>query len=436
VPLGEVAATVTVDSAIRHQSLIGFGASLAYVENQVVNHPRAPALYEAMFAELGLDVLRLRNRYGYVNNDLATAGTIVEAAAASLGTAPTVLLVSWSPPAVLKASGATECQGNADTCTLARATDGTFDYAGLATHWRESLVAYADVGVVPEYIGIQNNPDFVPEVAAPGEACRFLPTEGSATVRVNGVNTEVEYPGLAQALNAVAAELEGLSSPPSIAAPETSGVTNVAAYVEQLDIDQVGLLAHHLYDVNAASVNLDALTNLGALSQSLDRPLLQTEVQADGPGAAVFLHHTLAVEGAAGYLQGVLVGPAALVPVGPGMLIALGVDDFTLEEAYHALRHYARFTDPGWVRLEANTDETGLLASAFSSPGGEAWTVVLVNTTTDDLNVQLDLGELEAAGAQVVRTVFEGVERSAELGALSADGILQLPGGAVVTVAY
>ncbi len=38
-------------------------------------------------------------------------------------------------------------------------------------------------------------------------------------------------------------------------------------------------------------------------------------------------------------------------------------------------------------------------------------------------------------GSEVTRTVFDGVDRSAELGVLSAEGILGVPGRSVVTVA-
>ncbi len=435
-PVSEQPVGITIDPSERHQTLIGLGASLAFVETQVVNHLLGAELYEAMFAELGLDVLRLRNRYGYVgDDDLTTAGIIVEAAAESLGTPPTLVLTSWTPPAALKASGERDCRGNVATCTLARDASGGFDYAGLADHWRQSLEAYAAVGVVPDFIGIQNNPDFVPEAATPGEGCRFLPSEGTSTEIVNGVEREVAYPGLAEALDAVAAELAELDSPPSIAAPETAGVLSVANYTDVLDIDQIGAVAHHLYDVDPTAVNREGLAALGELGAELDLPLLQTEMQADGPGTAVLLHHVLVDEGAAVSLQGVLVGPASIANVAPGMLIATTPYDYTLEEPYHALRHFARYTDPGWVRVGAQADAGDLLVSAWVAPEGEALSVVIVNSGLIDLDARVDLGDFAPGSSAVIRTVFDGLERSAQLGPLPADGVLRVPGRAVVTIA-
>jgi hypothetical protein len=66
-----------------------------------------------MSAELGLDVLRLRNRFGYTgDDDLSSAGEIVSGVAASLGREPTLLLTSWSPPATMKANGTVDHRGD------------------------------------------------------------------------------------------------------------------------------------------------------------------------------------------------------------------------------------------------------------------------------------------------------------------------------------
>jgi hypothetical protein len=46
------------------------------------------------------------------------------------------------------------------------------------------------------------------------------------------------------------------------------------------------------------------------------------------------------------------------------------------------------------------------------------------------LTALVDLGK-----ARVIRTVFNGVERSAELGVLSPERVVRLPGRAIVTIA-
>ena len=47
------------------QTIQGFGASIAYYENWLTAHPNNEAIYEAIFGDLGIDILRLRNTYQY-----------------------------------------------------------------------------------------------------------------------------------------------------------------------------------------------------------------------------------------------------------------------------------------------------------------------------------------------------------------------------------
>ncbi len=434
-PLGEPNAHVTVVPSTQHQSLVGFGASLAYMEDNIVAHPSRAALYDAMFVDLGLDVVRLRNRYDGDPAELAAPSEILAAATNRLGRPPTTLMVSASPPAEVKANGSRECTGNPDTCTLATLADGTFDYAGMAAYWRESLDAYADAGVFPDYISIQNNPNWVPPASErPQEACRFLPTEGSTMVDVDNVTEEVTYPGYAEALAAVVDALDGLDSVPAIAAPSVTGFRQLSDYLPALDLAQIDAIAHHMYGTDPAAVDTAALEELGQLARENERPLFQTEMQADGFETAVLMHHVLNDEGAAVYLQNDIVGAPAPI----GTLIALQSDSFTVQAPYHAMRHFAHRTDPGWVRVDASSDLETLLATAWLSPDRDALTMVFVNSATDAVTVQLDVDSTDnnpLDNSEVTRTSFDGVERSASLGELSAARILTLPGRAIVTVA-
>ena len=436
-PVPPATVRVDVDTSTTYQTLIGFGATLAYVEREVLGYPRQTELFDAMFDELGLDILRIQNRYGYADGgNLASLGTIIDAATVSLGQAPTLMLTSWSPPAALKASGSTICQGDPDTCTLALDATGGFDYAGFAAHWRASLEAYADAGVVPDFIGIQNNPDFVPSEIAPGEGCRFLPSEGSVSVSVGGTQVDVALPGLDQALAGVVDALAGLASRPEIVAPEVSSVQSVAGYARSLDFSEVGALAHHLYGTDPNAADFSALNGLSNLAQRYELPLFQTEMESDGVGTTVLMHQALVTEGASVYLQSVLARPAASAQPNSGTLIALGADDFILEDPYHAMRHFALHTAPGWTRVEANSDDATLLASAWSSPDGTALTVILVNAGDVERVVTLSRGAGVEMVSQVTRSVFGGIERSVDLGVLPSEGVIRLPSRSIVTVAF
>ena len=184
-------ATVTVDVGQRFQVLEGFGASVAWYGDWLTKHPRKREIYELMFRDLGLDILRLRNSYRETGGNFdPVAAELVSEATSSLDHAPSVLLTSWSPPARLKANGKTECRGES-SCTL-KQENGSFLYAEFADYWRQALHAYAALGVNPTWISIQNEPDFIPPS---WEGCRFDAGEGT-------------YPSYQKALAAVRAGLD------------------------------------------------------------------------------------------------------------------------------------------------------------------------------------------------------------------------------------
>jgi hypothetical protein len=290
---------ISVDLETRHQELVGFGANVAYGEGQLTGHPKQSDLYKAIFTDLGLDVLRFRNRFQHVgDDDLTTAGELVAAGNSTLGRPLGVFLSSWSPPTTLKANGALVCSGNVQTCTLTKTAAGVFDYAGLADYWLASLGAYSKVGLVPDFIGIQNNPNYIPSSAESLEACKFLPVEGTVSVPVGLTSVRVTYPGLAQAQAAMLDALSALPARPKLLAPETSDFGTVADYLPSLDASKTDALAHQFYGVNPATVDLDALAAMGKLVGQYGRPVFVTEMNADGFGTALLIHYATVVEGA------------------------------------------------------------------------------------------------------------------------------------------
>jgi O-glycosyl hydrolase len=434
-PLPEPQANVSIDIDSRFQSLVGFGASIAYGEGEITGHPQKAALYQAIFVDLGLDVLRFRDRYEHLgDDDLTTAGQLYAAATTALGHAPTAFLTSWSPPPQLKANGALLCTGSDPTCTLAKTPAGAFDYGGLASYWLGSLGAYSSVGVVPDYVGIQNNPNWVPSPAELGEACRFLPREGTAMVSVNGSTVPVAFPGFVEAQAATLAALASLPTRPKIIAPETSDFASIADYMPDLDYSSTDALGHQLYGVNPDAVDVDALTTIGQLEGQYARPVFVTEMQADGFGTALLLHYATVVEGASAYLQTALTGSVYGPAANTQALIGLDIGTFDLQDPYHAMRHFAHSTDPGWTRVGATSDVRGVLVSAWLSPSGRDLTTILLNPGSVEVSARIALPGTWST-SEVTRSVFSGVERSAALGALSTQGVVRLPPEAVVTVA-
>jgi glucuronoarabinoxylan endo-1,4-beta-xylanase len=428
------AAVVTLIPGERHQTLEGFGAAVAWYQDKLVPNP-PPGIYETLFPELGLDILRLRNRYQrkvkQEDNNIAQDVEIYRRATAALGHPPKLLMSSWSPPAPLKANNAEDCHGE-DDCTLAR-VGGKFVYDKFAAYWHDSLAHYATLGIVPDWISIENEPSFIPPS---WEGCKFDPTETA------------KFPGYGKALAAVHAAIATLPRAPKLLGPEVLGIhwKLMDQYVAAMNLDDVYGLAHHLYEMGPDKIwdwkdpgpdsYVDEMQSVAALGGG--KPLFQTEFstiddggQLGGFEIASLIHHSLVTEGVVAWLYWDLVW----VP-SSGLVSIDGSKTPHLRDQYFSLRHYARFTDPGDVRVGARSDVAKVRASAFVSPAGDRLTAVVVNAGAEPADVRVDLGGFPAAGSAVYRTVFRPgkSETWKDLGALPESRVVPLPGRSIATV--
>ncbi len=432
----EPTATVSIDLTTRYQSLIGFGASLAYDDNLIVNHPEKAALYDAMFLESGFDVIRFRNRFdGASEEALAEAAEIISEATSRLGFEPTLFMSSGSPPADLKANGDRFCTNSDVDCTLVRDGNGDFDYTAFAEYWRTSLEAYEAAGIHPDYVSIQNNPNWVPTDDSAIEACRFLATEGTTAITLpDGTSVDAEFPGYLEALTAVEDAVSTLPDAYTFSGPETTTVPAASRY--EASLANTSAVSYHLYGIANDDESRVALEDLQSLADTVSQPSIQSEMQANAIDTAVLAQLALTVAGSSAYLQLGFVS----AELNEDSTHLIGTDDTTFEKlpTYHALAHFARSTAPGWVRVEATIEASQVLSSAWISPDEDALTIILVNPDTEAVNIDLSLEGNAAAllqGASVVRTVFDGVERSSDLGVLSTSQLVRLPGQSILTIA-
>ncbi len=403
--IATVATVVTIDPGERHQTLEGFGASIAWHMDKVVGAP-PDGIYDVLFPELGLDILRFRNRYARSkpeDRNLDEEVEILRRATAALGHPPKLLLSSWSPPASLKADGHEDCHGNGD-CTLAR-ENGAFVYGKFARYWADSLHHYAELGIAPDYITIENEPSFIPPK---WEGCKFTPSETA------------DYPGFDRALASVHEELARMSPPlsrrPKILAPEVLGIQSglLQSYLAPMDISLVDGVAHHLYQKGPDNIwtwrhpGPDAFVDeMRGVAAATSQPLYQTECQTDedrgidgGFETAWLIHLSMVEEGVVAFFYWSLVWDHQ------GGLVSVNGSKYKIHDQYYALKHYARFTDPGDVRVGARSGAASIKASAFLSPAGDRMTVVVLNTGASDAQVKVDPGGFSSTRQTAYRTVF------------------------------
>lgn len=434
-----VFASLTILPGARRQTLEGFGASLAWYQDKLVPNP-PPGIYQALFPDLGLDILRLRNRYRRTikpeDGNIAQDVEILQKATQALGHRPKVMLSSWSPPAALKANGQEDCKGNAD-CTLAK-ENGHFAYEKFADFWRDSLVHYESLGIVPDWVSIENEPSFIPPS---WEGCKFEATETN------------DYPGYDKALAAVYAKLRTLPHPPKMLGPEVLGIHNglLQKFVKAMNVDLVDGIAHHLYEKGSDNIwdwkdpGPDSfLDEMQAAAQVTDKPLFQTEFQTDedhgylgGFETAWLIHNSLVEEGVAAFLYWDLIWGDG------GGLVSMERQGPRLRDQYYSLRHYARFTDPGDVRVDTKSDIPAVRASAFLSPAKNRLTLIVLNTGKAAADVGVNAGEFRVVDSAIYRTVYlparsanlpPASETWLSLGELPASHVVPLPARSIATV--
>jgi glucuronoarabinoxylan endo-1,4-beta-xylanase len=449
-PVGP-AITVSFSTAGRHQKLVGFGAAAAYYTNYLADRSiDGDDVYDVLFVDLGLDILRIGNWYQMqrasgttVNtafNDNATV-TIVQKATAAMGHAPKLLMSAWSPPAYLKSTGVTKPMTACDagTCqgTLVRNALGAFAYDELGQWWVAALQAYASRGVVPDYISVQNEPDFFSNT---WETCRLDPAEGANAAY--GLAVDAVY---------AAVRASTLASKPIFVGPETSGqrrLTNDLASVA--DPAELGAIAHHLYNGGGTGNNPapDSFTTLMTTAANAaiaaQKPVFVTEYSPPVPAmfeTAWLIHNALTVEGASAYVYWELFWAAPTNGV-PGALVTLDnpttlttPPGYHVNDMYYAVKHFAKWTDPDYVRIDATASDPLIKVSGFVAPDESVLTLVVLNTDASNARtVQLDASGYTFGTEAIFRT-SGSVERTASI-PVADDNSLLMPARSIATVTF
>ncbi|RCX09290.1 glucuronoarabinoxylan endo-1,4-beta-xylanase [Anaerobacterium chartisolvens] len=418
--------SVSVDINTSYQTLEGFGAAIAWSNESLTEHPNRAGLYKTLFFDSGLDILRLRNQYRN-SSDFAYPDTEIVKLARCFNPNLKILLCSWTPPADIKENGV--LNGG----TLIK-QNGAFVYDRFADYWYKSLNAYAAKGIVPDYISIQNEPDYQ---SSDWETCIFYPTETS------------NYPGYDKALDAVYSKLQTLPSMPKIIAAEATGIgtsmigNNAAQqYFNKIDFSKIYGLAHHLYNGGDPN-NPDSFNSVfKAIAAAYPgKPIFQTEYDQGTPFTTTqLIHNSLVEEGVSSYFFWDLIWdnsqrPMVIVEPPFNQNGWSNPQGYYKTDFYSSIQHYAKFTEPGYSRVKAESSGSNVSVTAFTSPGKDKLTLVLINKASSESTISLNLNGYTADTSAVYRTVFSGTaERFAHLGSLQGNTVT-MPAQSVVTVA-
>jgi glucuronoarabinoxylan endo-1,4-beta-xylanase len=409
----EVAALPAITAEVHintvYQELEGFGAAGGWEENWVlaVPQPSRNTLYDILFSQLGLDIYRLRNTYNQGSSGTSYMNNSAQIVAAAKQRNPSlkILISAWSPQASLKSNGQLYGGSNAtlakDPADPANSPPYYYVYKKYAQWWADSLIAWSNKGVVADYVGMQNEPDY----DASWDSCRFNPIEDSGVAGFN------------QAFEAVYAEIYSRmgSNTPKMLVPETAGFYGLSNYIDNLiDSNHVYGYAHHLYNGGGSYDNPDGyISTMTSFHNSYgDKPLMQTEFSKGGTGEvttfteamnlACLMHNSLVFENASAYIYWELFWQ---LPKGLVSFPSWGT--YRINPIYYAFKHYSAFTNPGWYRVAASTslgDLGNVRISAFKNLENNQLTIVIINKSTTSIDLMLTLKGFTPSSSEVYRS--------------------------------
>ena len=213
-------------------------------------------------------------------------------------------------------------------------------------------------------------------------------------------------------------------------------------YLNGLDPSLLGAVAHHMYGTTEDNPRPDtfngAMGDVARSGAAEGLPTFMTEYSPNAPtmfDTAWLINNALTVEGVSAYIYWELVWnnsapPTGLVTIGSPATTAA----YTINDLYYALKHFARWTDPGWVRVDATSSVSAVRTSAFVSPDGGSLTLVLLNTGSEDHLVTVDPGAFAFGTFAAYRTSGDS-ERATPV-SLESDGTLALPSRSIATVTF
>jgi glucuronoarabinoxylan endo-1,4-beta-xylanase len=386
--LNTTAGDITVKAKETHQTMIGFGASIAWADDQLASHPKRNEIYNLIMNDLGLGILRFRNtfRFGSVSNG-ANISSIVSSVNKIAGSKPVIFISSWSPPADLKSNNNTANGG-----TLKKDSTGRYLYSDFAKYWTDAITAYSNLGVVPDYISIQNEPDFT----ASYESCYFSTNESYSNAGYN------------KALDSVSAAIRRTGLHSKIIGPEPLGIgySDFQNYVKMLHSNNLDGYAYHLYTGESDNVNdnhnPDLFNgNLRAIAGNYPgKPIWVTEYdRGDWFNTGWLINNCIVNGNVSAYLWWELVWGSGGKP-----LIEMQSTSYTISKFYWTIKHFSKFISAGWERVTAESDSDNIKTSAFINPEGNKLTVVVINTGSQTQTKNLNIQDFKPDNGIVFRT--------------------------------
>lgn len=418
-------ATITINPTIQYQKMIGFGGALTWYSERLYNSSKKEEIYQLIFEDLGVDILRLKNWYyplDYPQNklpqnmlttgdeNLFVATNEFYEKAKAYNPEVQVLLSSWGPPPALKSND------HLREGTLKQDANG-FMYAEFAQYWVDIL---DNIAFNPEYISIQNEPSY---------------TNPGWTTCLWRANESLTVAGYEEAFDSVYARIKDRVNAPMMIGPESenlSAFTNFAQVVKAKSYCPI--YAYHPYNFNESSHMSNVQTMLESMHSNFkDKPNIMTEYSTlSWFKTARFIQHTLRYAHTSAYIYWELVWGGA---TDQAMIYIDNAGDYTVNPFFYVIKHYAKFIDKGYTRIEVSATQPTMEVTGYLNPAQDQLTLIVINagsTMSEKFSIEVEGKNLVLAAA------FQSKEGSYynDLSNMSFDGALPFPGSSISTLVF
>lgn len=416
--------TITIKPSILHQEMIGFGGALTWYSDRIIANSKSEEIYQLMFQDLGMDILRLKNWYYPLNypankspEQMLTPGdkTMFEATNLFYAKAKEynpdikVLMSSWGPPPALKSNNSLR-EG-----TLKKDESGEYMYDAFAQYWSDIL---DNIAFDPDYISIQNEPGYV---NAGWTTCKWSPTE------------TLSLAGYEEAFIRVHEKIKDRADVPIMIGPESENLQAFANFAPVVkNKDYCPIYAYHPYNFNSGT-DVDQTTSLlnSLWSNFGNKPNIMTEYSTmPWFKTARFIHKNLKHAHTSGYIYWELVWGD---PNSKGQaMIYVDGSSYTVNPFYYVIKHFAKHIDKGYKRVEATSSISSLEVTAYMKPDQSQLTLVVINPSTQATDYAVEVEGRTVAGVKAYQSV-EGAYFK-DLGSLQPGAKLKIPATSVTTV--
>jgi len=406
------AVTVTIDGAVKHQTMDGFGGAESW------RKPPA-SMYTRIFDDLGVSILRFQ-MFAYTEStpdqpgdraadndnddpfsidwngvDTNIIGWCASLLQAAQSRGVKIIGTTWSPPAWMKNNNLVE----SSSTFKSGYEDELVEFIQI---WVEGMERYHGVHV--DSVTIQNEPDNLP----PWPGCKYTPAQLRDIIKLlgarfaaEGITTEIHAPDMTSLNNFNNSYADTICQDPV-----------AKGYVDQL--------ATHPYwsSFGNPDSHINGWIAAHNLASGYGKPLWQTEYTGRGVGtfpSDAFLlvqhvHNALVYGHVSAWLC------YELYKDGGGSDGVIG--DSGPYPRFYALKQYYRYVRPGAVRVKAESSNKDILATSFIHEQDNTFTIVVINRDSSDQAVDFDMNNLQALSTlDVIRT--SATEKSVNLGQLS-----------------